>query len=229
MRKTEMTRKTGRGQHGEKETEEEQEWAKETRNEVKIDSAGETSGSALCWFKQRTGCLVLYNHGEQSVITPPPVPISSRVLLDSPSPLLFLTSSSLNSSPSSYCFLFLFRSFHTLVYPSCVLYLVASSIPLFCASLFVVRARRTDTTFLLFSSVHPESPDAAVTRITRIASKTANNKCFSALRNAVKFLPTQHRFYRARAIFPENRKPRIRETAWSLLIVEIPRVESSMR
>lgn len=52
--------------------------ARETRNEVKIDSAGETSGSVLCWFKQRTGCLVLYNHGEQSIITPPPVPISTR-------------------------------------------------------------------------------------------------------------------------------------------------------
>ncbi|KYN31302.1 hypothetical protein ALC56_14183 [Trachymyrmex septentrionalis] len=43
----------GRGQRGDKETEEKEEveemdeWARETRNEVKIDSAGETSGSVL--------------------------------------------------------------------------------------------------------------------------------------------------------------------------------------
>lgn len=51
-----MTRKTGwpRSARGDKETEEKEEeeekdeWARETRNEVKIDSAGETSGSVLC-------------------------------------------------------------------------------------------------------------------------------------------------------------------------------------
>lgn len=61
-RKTTVDRKNSRspgkpvgcGQRGDKETEEKKEeakkdeWARETRNEVKIDSAGETSGSVLC-------------------------------------------------------------------------------------------------------------------------------------------------------------------------------------
>lgn len=34
--------------NGEKKKEEKNEWARKTRNEVKIDSAGETSGSVLC-------------------------------------------------------------------------------------------------------------------------------------------------------------------------------------
>lgn len=148
-----MIRKTGRGRRGEKETEEDQEWARETRNEVKIDSAGETSGSALCWFKQRTGCLVLYNHGEQSVITPPPVPISSRVLLDSSSPLLFLT---ISLSPIAPPFVLLFSLSPSSPLPSFIphAYSAPSLLPsrFSAPPLFVVRARLINSTFLLSSS-----------------------------------------------------------------------------
>jgi len=132
--------------------------------------------------------------------------------LGSSTRLLLSSSSSPRLHRSSYCFLFLFRP-STLVYPLRVLCLIAPSIPLFCGSSFVVRAWQANSIFLLSSSVHP---DAAVTRITRIASKTANNKCFSAHRNAVKFLPTQHRFYARARGFPRDCKPSIRERIGTL-------------
>ena len=160
----------GRGQRGDKETEEKEEveemdeWARETRNEVKIDSAGETSGSVLCWFKQRTGCLVLYNHGEQSVITPPPVPISSRSFF---SVRLLLLSFLAISSSSGFAVRLIVFSFSFVFLLSLISH-CSLRLPL-CPSSLVVPTRWTSSTFLLSSPVHHDGPDATVTRITRIS------------------------------------------------------------
>lgn len=172
---------------------------------------------------------MLYNHGEQSVITPPPVPISSRSF----SPCSPLLSSSTTSFPSFTAFVLLFSpslsrssflasswSFSSLLlsYPLLsprTLGHGLGSISLFSfLSPSAVRTQRANSTFFLFSSVHPDGPDAAVTRITRIASKTANNKCSSAPRNVVKFLPTP--ILPAPVAFPESRKPRPRKLARAL-------------
>lgn len=157
---------------------------------------------------------MLYNHGEQSVITPPPVPISSRSFSSvRPPPFtpLFLFSSLPSPHPPAPPFVLLFSlslsSFYSRLsrVPHCSLR--PSSGPSFSLSLssLVIRTRRTSSTFLLSSPVHYDGPDAAVTRITRIASKTANNKCFSAPRNIVKFLRSAADFTaRPRALFPES-------------------------
>lgn len=138
---------------------------------------------------------------------------------------------------SSYCFLFLFRSSALVLYlllfvpphPSSSLLSCSSvspSPPLFghgAASvvLFVPLRwsyeRSGPTPPSSFSLVGPprDGLDATVTRITRIASKTANNKCSSAPRNVVKFLPTPILPAR-RVAFPESRKPRPRKLARAL-------------
>lgn len=109
---------------------------------------------------------------------------------------------------SSYCFLFLFRP-STLAYPP-----VCTTAPF----VLLLAARPTNTTSSTFLLSSPGPPDAAVTRITRIVSKTANNKCFSALRNIVKFLPTLPILPYVRAIFPESRKLNVRGN-WRIIRV----------
>lgn len=101
---------------------------------------------------------------------------------------------------SSYCFLFLFRP-SILAYPPC---------PTAPFVHFLVSLRTNTADQFHLPPFFASPPDAAVTRITRIVSKTANNKCFSAPRNIVKFLPTLPILPCVRAIFPESRKLNVR-------------------
>lgn len=122
---------------------------------------------------------MLYNHGEQSVITPPPVsifsfpppPPSLFVLLFSLLPLLLRSAipSTERSLPRS---------------PPRSQISKSESLPP-SLSLFQSSSPSNFSASLLRCSAVASSVEArpSVTRITRIASKTANNKCFSAPRN----------------------------------------------
>lgn len=152
---------------------------------------------------------MLYNHGEQSVITPPPVPISSRSF--SVRLLLLLSSASPSLHPPAPPFVLLFSlslsSFYSRLspVPHCSLR------PSPCLSSLIGRTRPVPpTSFLHHGPPRWPRRRAAVTRITRIVSKTANNKCFSAPRNIVKFLPTLPILPWVRVVFSDSRKLNVR-------------------
>lgn len=120
---------------------------------------------------------------------------------------------------SSYYFLFLFRP-STLAYSP--LFPSSSSLSLF--------ARRTNTADQLhlpsFFTGPPRWPRCHGNEDNEDLSKTANNKCFPAPRNIVKFLPALPILPRVRAVFPESHKPNVRGN-WR--VIRVSRCRDSLR